>query len=235
MSADLAVLGDLPVSRYGPEDPLQKEFSKGKSFLPRIEFKSGSAAICKSKKFPTDHYALVKGKELIDMGEIFAALFLSYRYKAIDFRTKGKIVVSYDPTSKEFKAMQAIADGPKGPAGELPGCMYGAEFLLAARMPDNTIELGTLLCGTSSWKMIVKKLFAFVTPVRKFGSFSSKLIEGKYTYMAPEVSTFSGSFTLDSIPSLTDEIQKFSAVSGVMEEDATDDDADATPPDGRVR
>jgi hypothetical protein len=215
--SDLAVFGDAPVSKYGPQDDLQGSFTKGKTFLPRVEFKSGSANIVKAKKFPCDHYALVSGKDqLLDLGENFPAMVLSYRYKAIDFREKDKVKVSYDPHSAEFKAIQAEADRDR-PPGVMSGAMYGAEFLLAVKQIDGQVVLATLLCGSASWKMVAKGLFGMV---RRYCSFGSKLVEGRFTYMAPVVSTFGGSFPLD-IHGLSASITEFANASGTAEE-ATD-------------
>jgi hypothetical protein len=214
--SDLAILGDAPVSRYGAQDNLQKQFAKGKNFLPRIEFKSASATVCKEKKFKIDHYALVRDNQLYDMGENFTAIILSYRYKAIDFREKGKVKVSYEPESTEFKTI--VKDADSAPQGQMSGCMYGAEFLLAVKRPDGVIELATLLCGSTSWKNIVEKMFGMT---RRFCSFSSKLVQRKFTYTAPEVSTYGGSFSLESIPALNAAIQEFAGACGNVEEEAS--------------
>jgi hypothetical protein len=220
----VATLDDLPVSKYGPQDDNQDNFTKGFSFLPRIEFKSGQAKIVKQKKFPGDHYALVVGKnELLDLGETFPAFILSYRYKALDFSEKGKVKVSYDPDSAEFAAIQKEAD-KKRPEGEMAGAMYGAEFLIAFQNPSTgKVELGTVLCGSASWKAAAKKMFGLT---RKFVLFGSKLVEGRYTYQAPEISTYSGTFDYSEIKNLKKQVADFANASGSAEE--KDEESDAT-------
>lgn len=232
----LATLGDMPVSKYGPEDDNQSNFTKGVAFLPRVEFKGSQANIVKQKKFPVDHFALVVGKELLDLGETFSAYLLSYRYKALDFREKGKVKVSYDPKSAEFLAIAKEADKKREP-GEMSGCMYGAEFLMAAKKPDGAVVLATVLCGSNSWKSVAKKMFGLT---RKFVLFGSKLIEGKFTYQAPEVMTFAGSFDVE-IPNLAREVQEWANASGTATEvaDGADGEESVAPPsenaDARVR
>lgn len=231
MSTAVANIDTLPaISKYGPEDDNQDDFTKGATFLPRLEFKSSGATIVKQKKFPCDHYAMVVGKkELIDLGETFVAFPLSYRYKALDFREKGKVKVSYDPKSPEFKAIVAEADRPR-PPGEMSGCMYGAEFLLAIEK-DGKTELITLLCGSASWKAAAKKLFGLM---RQYITFGSKLIEGKYTYMAPEISTYSGSFELQDMTKIAKATTTFTNASGTaVQED--EEGTDETPATGRTR
>lgn len=234
MSTAVATL-DLPaISKYGPEDDNQDDFTKGANFLPRLEFKSAGATIVKQKKFPCDHYAMVVGKkELVDLGETFVAFPLAYRYKALDFREKGKVKVSYDPKSEEFLKIKTEADRQR-PPGEMSGCMYGAEFLLAIEK-DGKTELVTLLCGSASWKAAAKKLFGLT---RQFVTFGSKLIEGKYTYMAPEISTASGSFDFTEPAKINKAVALFIAATGTVTE--KDEEGDENPPAttaeaGRVR
>lgn len=229
----LATLDTLPdVSKYGPNDANQDQFTKGLVFLPRIEFKSDQATIVKKRQFPANHYMLTVNKDTkIDLGETFTAIPLAYRYKALDFREKGRVKQSYDPNSAEFLAIRAEADKKRAP-GEMSGCMYGAEFLLAVKLPDGTVALATLLCSSTSLKATAKKLFGLV---RKFITFGSKLIDGKYTYTAPEVSTFSGTFELGDMAKIVKEINEFNAASGVIvtkPEDEDEDDSVAPPADG---
>lgn len=228
----VATLDQLPaISKYGQNDDNQDDFTKGGTFLPRLEFKSSGATIVKQKKFPCDHYAMVVGKkELVDIGETFVAYPLAYRYKALDFREKGKVKVSYDPKSPEFKAIVAEADRPR-PPGEMSGCMYGAEFLLATVVNDK-VELITLLCGSASWKAAAKKLFGLM---RQFITFGSKLIEGKYTYMAPEISTYTGSFDLGDIAKVVKATATFTNASGTAVQEDDEEGDDTAAPGTRTR
>lgn len=229
MSTEVATF-DIPTSKYGPEDNNQETFTKKASFLPRIEFKSDQAKIVKMRKFAPNHYALVPSKdELIDLGETFVVFPLAYRYKALDFREKGKVGVAYDPKSPEFQAIMDEADKQRAP-GEMSGCMYGAEFLLAFRLNDKVV-VATLLCGSASWKAAAEKMFGLVKPVRRYISLGSKLVTGKYTYTAPEVAQFDGSFDLGDVEKLKGIASTFIAASGIVQEESEE----APEGEGRTR
>lgn len=222
MSTAIAGLDALPpMSKYGPEDDNQDDFTKGFSFLPRLQFFSDQSGPVKRRQFTANHYGLVEGKETRDLGESFVGFPLSYRYKALDFREKGKVKSYYDPKSPEFKEVKAEADKKRAP-GEKSGCMYGAEFLVALHIEGKTV-LATLICSTNSWKMAAKKLFPLM---RNFVSFGSKLVDGKYIYQAPEVATYSGSFDLGDPANLTKAINEFAQAAGSAVEAAPEEGAE---------
>lgn len=208
---------DLPTSKYGPEDDNQDDFTKGFTFLPRIQFFSDQSGPVKRRQFPMNHYGLVEGKETHDLGETFPGFPLGYRYKALDFREKGKVKSYYDPKSEGFLEVKREADKKRAP-GEKSGCMYGAEFLIALQRDGKTV-LGTLICSTNSWKMAAKKLFPLV---HNFVSFGSKLVDGNFVYQAPEVSTFTGSFELGDAEKLRKATVDFVNASGTAAEELPD-------------
>lgn len=230
MSTALAALNDLPpASKYGPEDPNQEDFTKSVTFLPRIQFFSDASGLVKRRQFPANHYGLVEKKDsIIDLGDNFVGYILAYRYKALDFREKGKVKVFYDPRSPEFLAVKEEANRKRNP-GEMSGCMYGAEFLIGLNV-NGKPEFATLICSTNSWKAVTKKMFGLT---RQFVSFGSKLIDGKYVYTAPEVATYAGTLDLGDIAKITKVVAEFNAASGVVVED--DEGGGEGGEDSRVR
>lgn len=219
----IATLGDLPTSKYGPEDANKSDFVKGATFHPRIQFYSDQATICKKKQFQANHFALVvKKDDMKDLGESFVCMPLAYRYKALDFREEGKIRSYYDPTSKEFLEVKADAE-KKRPPGEKSKCMAGVEFLLYVK--DH--GYATLLCSSYSLKKVAKKLFGMLHSYAQFGH---RLVEsGSFIYEAPDVASFSGSFDIDD-PKLKQTVVEFTDASGTTTEDAEDEAGSETPP-----
>lgn len=232
MSTALANLGDLPTSKYGPEDDNKENFVKGANFHPRIQFFSDQAAICKKKQFPANHFAIVvKKDEMKDLGETFVCVPLGYRYKALDFREKGKVRSYYNPKSPEFLAVKEEAER-KRPQGEKSECMAGVEFILYVK--DH--GYATLLCSSASLKKVAKKLFAMLDP-KRFVQFGHRLIEsGSYIYEAPDVTIFTGSFDIDD-PKLSKTVSDFVMQSETQTEDDEEDggEAPSADPNARVR
>lgn len=229
----IATLGEIPTSKYGPEDDNKDDFVKGAEFHPRIQFFSDQATICKKKQFPANHFALVvKKDEMKDLGETFVCMPLGYRYKALDFREKGKVRSYYDPKSSEFLAIKAEAE-KKRPPGEKSDCMAGVEFLLYVQGHG----YATLLCSSASLKKVAKKLFGMM---RQYVQFGHRLIEsGSFIYEAPDVTSYSGSFDIDD-PKLVKIATDFVNTSGTVTEENPEEGAEGTapaspPPGDRVR
>lgn len=221
MANELAVLGDLPAaSKYGDDDANLGVFTRKTTFHPRLKFYTNAAKVVKQKKFPENHYGLIVSKEeTLDLGETFVAVPLGYRYKALDFREQGKVYSHYDPNSPEFRACKAEAE-KKRPPGEMSGCMAGIEFLLSINVEGKGPVLGTILCSSASWKAVAGKLNGMM---RKFVLFGSTLIDGKFTYQAPTVAHFSGSFDLGDLNVIKREVADFTAASGASVEKSEDD------------
>jgi hypothetical protein len=218
----LATLGDIPTSKYGPEDNNKDDFVKGVEFHPRIQFFSDQATICKKKQFPANHFALVvKKDEMKDLGESFVCMPLGYRYKALDFREKGKVRSFYDPKSPDFLAVKEEAER-KRPPGEKSQCMAGVEFLLYVQNHG----YATLLCSSASLKKVAKKLFAMV---KQYVQFGHRLVEsGSFIYEAPDVSSFSGSFDIAD-PKLVKIVTDFINQSASKVEDTEEGDGETAP------
>lgn len=209
----IATFGDAPASKYGPEDTNQDDFVKGSTFHAQLRFFSDAAKIVKKKLFPANHWAFVIRKgEMKDLGDTVAAAVLGYRYKAVDFSdlANKKVKTYYDPDSPEFKAVKKEAERKLG-EGEQSKAMAGAEFLLYI----DGHGYATLLCGNASLKMCAKKLFPMAG--KSFASFGHNLVDGKYTYEAPNVTLFEGSFELPDAEKRRKVVDEFINATGSAE------------------
>lgn len=104
------------------------ELAKG-GWLPRLQLEGSSANIVKRNKIGKGHYAFHTGKDkFFDLGLSVDVLVLAYRAKALNIKDPKKILTSYDRKSKEFQAIQGLADSSNKETRQ--GCLYGIEFLL---------------------------------------------------------------------------------------------------------
>lgn len=91
-------------------------------YLPRIQLMGSSSTAVKEGKFAMGNFALVDGKNLIDLTKEFVAVVLSWRPKAMMFTEQ--IISYYNPSTDAFKDIQAKADA------KIQGYGWGPEFLL---------------------------------------------------------------------------------------------------------
>ena len=115
------------VSKYSDDDFAAS--AKSGDYLPRLQLMTASSKPCKSGDFPINHFALIDGQTLKDLGQSVDVVVCAWRPKALDMGEQ--IIAIYDP--------KADADG--NPTGEFlriqekasekdSGCMYGHEYLV---------------------------------------------------------------------------------------------------------
>lgn len=128
MSDELVVSkpGMMEESKYAT-DEMQTELKSGSGFLPYIQLMGSSSNIVKQGKFPVGHFAMMKGKERVDLGDSFDAIVLGWRPRAMEFGNDFLSV--YDPKNKEFQRI-------KNATGQ--GYSWGAEYLLYLQDFDET-------------------------------------------------------------------------------------------------
>lgn len=138
MSDELVVAkpNDIVVdSKYAGESSIT-ELTSSNAFLPYIQLMGSSSNIVKQGKFPVGHFAMMKGKERIDLGASFDALILGWRPRAMEF---GDDFISvYDPKNPEFQRIKNATGA---------GYAWGAEFLLYLQDFD---EVACYLFGNAS-------------------------------------------------------------------------------------
>jgi hypothetical protein len=114
---------DCGVSKYATDDALSS-VTRASGFLPRIQLCGSSSNEAKEGRVGMGHFAMVRNKKsLIDLGNEFVCVLVSWRPKAMRFNS-DPLVSYYNHLSPEFKAIveqSAQADA---------GCGYGPEFLL---------------------------------------------------------------------------------------------------------
>ena len=129
-NTDLAIVGEddlgalLATQQKATEEELAVVSSGGKYF-PRLRLMIANSKPCKKPLdeggFPVNHYALVQGQNLQDLGKHLDVLPLVYRPKALD--TSETIINSYTPSSEQFQRIMAEADVKDS------GCTFGPEYL----------------------------------------------------------------------------------------------------------
>jgi hypothetical protein len=230
MSTELAVAKNEAVNT--DLDAFLGDFVRGGDFYPRLKFFNASATQVKRKKFPENHYGLIKSKEeCVDLGETFAAVPLSYRVTALDFTEPGKCKRYHDLRSEEFIRVKKEAE-TKRPQDQQNPYLCGMEFLFW--LPE--YGYATLLCSNHSLKMCAGKLTGLCKAKRGV-TFSHKLVDGKFVYEAPEVMAYIGAIEVPEEAWV--KASAFARVTGSFQEEEdttyTGEAAPAVAEEGRVR
>lgn len=169
MSNELALraeLNQLPSTQLGTDDAFL-DLAKGSDFPGRLKLFTKGKAIDRGLIRP-GHYGIEEGKdEIHDLGDAIDVMVYARRVKAVDFRDKDAIQVSYDSTSPEFKRVVEAS------AGEDSKCLYGISFLVYERSTSRMLEL--YFCSPSA-RPEANKLYPFM-PVTQ-GQIDAKAAAG---------------------------------------------------------
>lgn len=177
----------------------------GGKFLPRIQYMSGASACVKMRKFPSDHFALVTGKDQnMDIGEEFDCLVLAFRSKALDTKDPDGIVTCYDPKLQDGKFTGVFADIANRADVKDSGCMFGPEYLLW--LPAQK-KFATFFFASKTMRneapLMQEKL-------GKGATIGSQFIDtGSYQYNSPQVKDCNTVFELPSQEEVDTECKKF--------------------------
>lgn len=145
-------LNQLPSTQLASDDTFN-DMAKGGDFLGRLQLYSKGTAINKGL-IGVGRWGIPETAENVqDLGPRIHIMPFARRPKAIDMNDKDAIIANYDPTSEEFKRIQA-ASGEQN-----SGCMYGISFLIFEQSSGRFLEF---FCGTKSTRSEAKKIFPFL-------------------------------------------------------------------------
>lgn len=141
----------LPSTQVGNDEAFQ-DLARGSTFLSRLQLYTKGEAI-NDRKIAPGQYGIPENKdEITVLGDSVDVLVLAKRPKAMDLSDKDAIVESYDPTSEEFKRIQATSEERDS------GCMYGVEFLVYERTTGRFLSF---YCGTKTSRSEAGKIYPF--------------------------------------------------------------------------
>lgn len=183
--------------------------TKASGFLGRIQLYSKGSAINHGRVMPGEFGIPESEDQITRLGKSIDVLPLARRPKAIDMSDTKNIVVSYDPASPDFKAIQdrsGVTDS---------GCMYGVSFLVFERTTKRFLEF---FCGSTTLRQEAGKIYPFLPRVENGApqppravTLTSKVIEkGNYSWHGPVVSECSTPITgLPDVAVLEQEVKSF--------------------------
>ena len=189
--------------------------TKAGDFLPRLQLMTANSDQCKKGEFPINHYALVQGQNLVDLGETLDIAVVTWRPKALEI--DDEIITVYDPEDEEFKRIQEKSNEKDS------GCMFGPEFLVY--IPSKK-QFATFFMGSKSARREAPGLRA---RVGKAATLKSHLIETKkYSWYAPTIVPCSTPMDIPPVEEIQEQVDKFnnppkSEVERIPEEEASDD------------
>ncbi len=144
-------------------DVFDQMSNMGDSYLPWLQLCSGKTAACIDGKIPINHYGLVSGDDITDLGPDIVVAVLAVRSKAMC--TSGDVKSSFVPDSdlfQEFVTKSAIKNS---------GYMFGPEFLFYIPAVGRYI---TYFAGSPTARRAAK---AFKVLMKKPAKMTSKTID----------------------------------------------------------
>ena len=187
--------GDNAVSQYTDDDFALA--TKAGSYLPRLQLMTSNSNECKKTDgFPVNHYALVQGKNLQDLGTEVDVLVVEWRPKAIEMG--DSVITDFDSNSDEFKRIQAKADEKDS------GCMFGPEYLVYI---PSIKEWATFFMGSKSAR---NESGNMKTRLQKAATLKSQeLSNSSYTWHAPSVVSCSTPFDIPANEEIKEQREPF--------------------------
>jgi hypothetical protein len=128
----------------GSDDAYAK-YAQKKGFLPPIYFSAKGKSSSDGKKYiAPGHYFLKDGEDLRDLGDSIDVLILARGRKAMDYSNRDAMIICHDPTTPEYKRVEADSNEK-----DLK-CMEGPRFLLWERSTGEFYEMFCASAGTKS-------------------------------------------------------------------------------------
>lgn len=169
----------------------------GGDFLPQLRLHTSSSDACKESKIPNNHYGLVKGSDLTDVGEEVNVVILSVRPTALR-KTEGMPLISHNQSSTIFQDIRAKSD-----AKSLAD-LYGPEWLLW--FPEQETFATFFMCSATA-RNEAKKLKPLL---RKAATLKWRLASNaKYKWAAPLVLACSLPLAVPDVKLIQEELDKF--------------------------
>ncbi len=159
MSNELIIPGDDSTDL----DVFDRMSSMGTGYLPYLQLCSAKTAAAGDGRIPVNHYGLVNGDDIVDIGSEIIVAVLAVRDKAMC--TSGDVKSSFDPESelfKDFVTKSAIKNS---------GYMFGPEFLFYV---PSVSGYCTYFAGSPTARRAAKK---FKPLMKKPAKMTSKTIE----------------------------------------------------------
>ncbi|MCK9460590.1 MAG: hypothetical protein M0R80_13205 [Proteobacteria bacterium] len=202
MSNETALV-TIPTNQL-PSDEIFAASTKAGDWLSRLQLMTSTSKECKKGKFPINHYALVDGQNMVDLGESVDCIVLGFRPKALDmsgeqiislFRPK---VVEGEVTDQAFKAIM-------DKSGEKDSqCMYGPEFLVWVPVSK---QFATFFMGSKSSRREAAKLKNRIGFGATLGSILAS--NKKYEWYTPLVDNCSTPLDPPNADKMTAQLEKF--------------------------
>lgn len=142
----------LPSTQVGGDDQYT-ELAKSSDYLGRLQLFTKGKAVNRKLIGPGNYGIPVSDEEVIDLSDEIDIIPFARRPKALDMNDAEAIIVSYDPTTDEFKRIAAQSLEKES------GCMYGPSFLVFERSQGIFLEF---FCGNKSARSEAKKLYAYL-------------------------------------------------------------------------
>ena len=203
MSNETALV-NIPQNQL-PSDELFAASTKTSSWLSRLQLMTSASKECKSGAFPINHYALVDGPNIIDLGKEVDCVVLSWRPKALDMSGEQIIslfrpdVVDGEVTNTAFKTIMEKSSEQNSQ------CMYGPEFLVWV---PSVKQFATFFMGSKSARREAANLKNRIG----FGA-TLKSVEAsnkKYTWYTPLVTSCSTPLDPPNAEKMQNQLNKFS-------------------------
>jgi len=168
----------------------------GSQFMPRLQLMTSNSEKCKSGDFTTNHYALVKGSEHLDLGGEVDVLIIVWRPKAM--RMGDQVLVYFDTEHPEFKRIEGDSTKPNS------GCMYGPEFLVW--IPEAK-EFATFFMGSISARNESGSVLTNLGQAMTIAA--QKIVNPRYTWFAPQAKKCSNPIQLPAQADFDAAVEKF--------------------------
>lgn len=156
-----------------------KMVAKQGAFLPRLQLCGASSDVCKKMKIGMGRYAIVQGKDTIevDLTEQFNCIVLAWRPKAL--RIDGADTKAfYNPGSETFKQVQEESNQ------KVMGSLYGPEFLVYVPDAPENSRFANMFFGNPTMRRQAPFMRSLLG---KAATCKVELIEKKHTWHGPVI------------------------------------------------
>lgn len=133
---------NLPANSGDIEDALA---AAAGAFLPRVQLMTSNSAAVKEREFPCNHYGIVRGQDITDIGKEVEILAITWRPKAIQMGEP--VLVVYDPKIKDNEPTGAFRRIQEASEIQDSRAMWGYEHLVW--LPEQQI-FALLFLGSKS-------------------------------------------------------------------------------------